>query len=92
MVGYPWIMIALSPNDYASPVLSRCFLAQKEAHFREEAPVKPTIALHLSFDEVDGAIAPFCLRNEDAVDAEGGLFDFDRIEFVGLGCFRGLID
>jgi hypothetical protein len=67
-------------------------LSQIEEDFGEETMVEEGISLELDFSEIDGASAGGTGGEENTIDAEGGLFEFDGFELVGGGEFGRLSD
>lgn len=64
------------------PIWGCRILLEVGIDFGEEAVVKLWVFLELDFAEVDEGIGVGAFGDEEAIDAEGGLLDFNRAEVI----------
>ncbi|MFQ3585501.1 MAG: hypothetical protein SNJ85_11345 [Cyanobacteriota bacterium] len=67
-------------NDHSPPIAAEFVSGQVEKDFCKQPRIKSLIPLKLDFHKKEGI--PLLLREEEAIDTEGELFDLDGAEAI----------
>jgi len=89
---HPRIQRTRGIQHHRSPGMGRLILTEIQKEFGKEATVELRVPLKLDFDEEERPGRLGSRRQEDAVKAKSGLFEFDGGEAVGRRVVRSVTD